>query len=79
MSQAALQNGDSFVHAFATLQYFRVVIVAVGVRGVLRQKFFKPLQRHGQFIGAGVFLRDAVNTKVIRGVRGVQLLQLFKS
>jgi len=46
---------------------------------VLRQKFFKPLQRQGQFIGAGVFLRDAVNTKVIRGVRGVQLLQMFKS
>ena len=79
MGQAALQHGNGLVHAFATLQYFRVVIVAVGVRGVLCQKFFKPLQRQRQFIGAGVFLRNAVNTKVIRRVRGVQLLQLFKS
>ena len=79
MGKSAPQSFHRIVQALATLQHFGVVVVAIGVGGVLRQKFFKPLQRQLQFIGGGVFLRDAVHAKVIRGFRGVQLLQLFKS
>lgn len=79
MGKSAPQRRHCVIHALATLQHFRVVIVAVGVGGVLRQKFFKPLQRQLQFIGGRIFLSDAVDAKVVRGFRGVQLLQLFKS
>ena len=78
MGKTALQSIQSVGNSIATLQYFRVVVVTVGVGGVLLQQFFKPLQRQLQLIGAGIFLRDAVDTKVIRGIRGVHLLQLFK-
>ena len=79
MGKSAPQNFHRIVHALATLQHFGVVVVAIGVRGVLRQKFFKPLQRQLQFIGGRIFLRNAVYAKVVRGFRGVQLLQLLKS
>ena len=78
MDKTALKRGQSVGNSIATLQYFGVVVVAVGVGGVLLQQFFKPLQRQLQLIGAGIFLRDAVNAKVIGGIRGVHFLQLFK-